>query len=54
MRTRLRGGIPPLFQLVGLAAVALGVGLVFLPAGIVVAGAGLFTIGFVLDQRPSG
>ncbi len=51
MLRRLRGGLPPLLQLAGLAAIAVGLGLVWLPAGVIAAGAGLFLVGFVLDNR---
>lgn len=51
MLKRLRGGLPPLFQLVGLAAVAVGLGLIFLPAGVIAGGIGLFVVGWTYDQR---
>jgi hypothetical protein len=40
-------------QIAGLATLAIGCGLLSLPLGIIVAGVGLFAIGFVLDQRPA-
>jgi hypothetical protein len=53
MLKRLRGGFPLLLQLAGLAAVAVGLALVFLPAGIIAAGLGLFGVGWLYDQRPA-
>jgi hypothetical protein len=49
---RLTRVLPVVLQFVGLAVVAVGVGLTFLPAGFIVAGVGLFAIGLLYDQRP--
>lgn len=42
-----------LIQVAGLALVALGVAILSIPAGLVVAGLGLFAIGLVLDIGPA-
>lgn len=51
MLRRLRGGLPPFFQIIGFGAVAVGLGLIFVPAGVIAAGLGLFLVGFILDNR---
>lgn len=43
--------IPDVFWLTGLAAVAFGIGLVFMPAGIIAAGLGLCFTGWVLGEN---
>jgi hypothetical protein len=45
--------ISTLLQLVGLAAAAVGIGLVFLPAGLIAAGASLVLIGYASGVDPS-
>ena len=45
--------ISTLLQLVGLAAAAVGIGLVFLPAGLIAAGAALVLIGYASGVDPS-
>ena len=42
--------MPTILQLAGLAAVAVGAGLIFIPAGICVAGAGLILVGMALER----
>jgi uncharacterized membrane-anchored protein YitT (DUF2179 family) len=39
-------------QLVGLGIAAIGLGLIFPPAGVIAAGVALFAVGFVHDQVP--
>jgi hypothetical protein len=38
-------------QITGLAAVAVGAGLIFMPVGIIVAGAGLLLFGLALERE---
>jgi hypothetical protein len=45
--------ISTLLQLVGLAAAAVGIGLVFLPAGLIAAGASLVLVGYASGVDPS-
>ena len=45
--------ISTLLQLVGLAVAAVGIGLVFLPAGLIAAGASLVLIGYASGVDPS-
>jgi hypothetical protein len=42
--------IATLFQASGLALVAIGVGVVFPPAGLVIAGIGLFVFGLAIER----
>jgi len=51
MLSRLRGGLPPFVQFVGLAIAALGLGLLSVPVGVIAAGLGLFVVGWLYDQR---
>jgi hypothetical protein len=39
------------FQIAGIAAVALGAGLVFIPAGVIVAGLGLVLFGVAMERE---
>ena len=39
------------FQIAGIAAVALGAGLVFMPAGVIVAGLGLVLFGVAMERE---
>jgi hypothetical protein len=39
------------FQIAGIAAVALGSGLVFIPAGVIVAGLGLVLLGIAMERE---
>lgn len=45
--------ISTLIQLVGLAAAAVGIGLVYLPAGLIAAGASLVVVGYASGVDPS-
>jgi len=45
--------ISTLIQLVGLAAAAVGIGLIFLPAGLIAAGASLVVVGYASGVDPS-
>lgn len=45
--------ISTLMQLVGLAAAAVGIGLIFLPAGLIAAGAALVLVGYAAGVDPS-
>ena len=45
--------ISTLLQLVGLGAASVGVGLIFLPAGLIAAGASLVLIGYASGVDPS-
>jgi hypothetical protein len=40
-----------LMQIGGIAAVAIGAGLVFIPAGVIVAGIGLVLFGIVMERE---
>ena len=42
--------MPTILQLAGLAAVAVGAGPIFIPAGIIAAGVGLVLIGMALED----
>ena len=46
--------ISTLIQLVGLAAAAVGIAMVYLPAGLIAAGASLVLIGYASGVDPSG
>lgn len=39
------------FQIAGIAAVSLGAGLVFIPAGVIVAGLGLVLFGVAMERE---
>lgn len=41
---------PVLLQVAGLLIAAVGVGLIYIPAGVIVGGAALFAIGLARDQ----
>jgi len=45
--------ISTLIQLVGLAAAAVGIGIIFLPAGLIAAGASLVVVGYASGVDPS-
>jgi hypothetical protein len=45
--------ISTLLQLVGLGAASVGVGLIFLPAGLIAAGASLVLVGYASGVDPS-
>lgn len=45
--------IATLLQLVGLGAASVGVGLIFLPAGLIAAGASLVLVGYASGVDPS-
>lgn len=44
----LASALPVLLEILGLAAIAVGIGLVYLPAGIVAAGVALAFLGYTL------
>lgn len=47
---RLRSPISTALEVVGLASVAVGLGLVYLPAGIIAAGLGLCMVGYLIGD----
>lgn len=42
--------VATIFQAAGLALVAIGVGVIFPPAGLIVAGAGVFIFGLAMER----
>lgn len=47
---RIVRALPPALQVIGLAGVAIGLGLIYPPAGVIAAGIGTWIIGWVFDQ----
>lgn len=47
--TRLRPLISPALQLAGLIAASVGLGMIWLPVGVIAAGLSLFALGLVID-----
>ena len=47
---RFRSPVSTVLEVVGLASVAVGIGLIFLPAGIIAAGIGLCMVGYLIGD----